>query len=107
MNQFGATHRNTQDLAAGLTKYYPALCGRGGVVQVNNSPPRSNQRLECSLNQIFARLNQHLQPDIFRSPLFFDQTAIESEFGVRCGGKPDFDFLEATFYQGLKQLELL
>ena len=65
------------------------------------------ERFDRALDQILARLHEHLEPDIVRRAVFLDEPAVEGEFGVRRRGKADFDFLEAAFYQRLEQFEFL
>ena len=66
-----------------------------------------DQRLEGALDQILARLHQHLEPHVIRGAVFLDQPAIERELGVRGRGEPDLDFLEAALHEHLEQFELL
>ena len=67
----------------------------------------ANERLKSALNQILACLYKHLQPHVVRRPVFFDQPAIEGEFGIRGRGKAHLNFFESAFHQGLEQFELL
>ena len=65
------------------------------------------ERFHRALDQILARLHQHLEPDVVRHALFLDQPAVEGEFRVRRRRKSDLDFLEADPHERLEQLQLL
>jgi hypothetical protein len=45
------------------------------------------QRFKGAQDQIFPRLGQHLNGDILRDALFFNQLADKVEVGLRSGGK--------------------
>ena len=50
-----------------------------------------------ALDQIFARLHEHLDSDIVRHVAVLDEKADEGELRVRRGREADLDFLEAHF----------
>src|ERR1022692_15174 len=47
----------------------------GGVVKVNDDLFRADQGLERALDQVFARLHEHLEPHVIRGALFLDEPA--------------------------------
>ena len=65
------------------------------------------KRFDRALDQILARLHEHLEPHVVRRAVFLDEPAVEGELGVRRRGKADLDFLEADFHQRLEQLQFL
>ena len=101
------SHGDLHDLVLRLAEDDAALRRRGGVVEVDDDLLRADQRLDGALDQILARLHEHLQPDVVRRAVLLDEPAVEGELGVRRGREADFDFLEAAFHQRLEQLELL
>ena len=62
---------------------------------MNNRPPHAAQRLEGALDQMLARLRQHLHGHIRRNPPRFDQLPAKIKIRLRGGGKADLDLLEA------------
>ena len=64
-------------------------------------------RLECPLDDVFARLGQHLHGHIIRDHILFDQCAHEVELGLGSGRKADLDLLEADLDEQLEKLQLL
>src|SRR4030095_15874206 len=80
---------------------------RSGVVEMDDRSLRANERLDGALDQILARLHEHLEPYVVRRALLLDQAAIEGEFCVGRRGKPDFDFFEPALHERLKKFEFL
>jgi hypothetical protein len=74
---------------------------------MNDHALRPDERLHGLLDQVFARLHEHLNGDIIGDAPFLDEVAIKGEFGVRRGRETDFDFLEAAAHQRLEKLQLL
>ena len=68
---------------------------------------RSRQRFEGALDQVLARLHEHLEPHVVGRAVLFDEPAVEGKLGVGSGGESDLDLFEAAFNQRLKELELL
>ena len=60
-----------------------------------------------ALDQILARLHEHLEPHVIRDAVLLDEPAVEGELGVGGRGEADLDLLEAALHERLKQLELL
>ena len=74
---------------------------------MNDGLVRADQGLDCSLDQVLARLHQYLEPHIVGRAFFLDKPAIEGELCIGRGGKADFNLLEPAFYQRLKKFEFL
>ncbi len=68
---------------------------------------RADERLDRALDQILARLHEHLQPHVIRRVAFLDEQTVEGEFRVRRGRKTDFDFLETGLHERLEQFQFL
>ena len=99
--------RDGLNLFAAFPEHHPALSRRRGIVQVDDHPFGTHQRLDGPLDQIFPGLDQHLDGHVFRNPIFLDEPPIEGELGVRCRWESDLDLLEAAVHQRLEELELL
>ena len=84
------------DFLLGHAEHDAALRRGGGVVEVDDGLLRADQRLEGALDQILARLHEHLEPHVVRRAVFLDEPAVEGELGVRGGREADLDFLEAA-----------
>ena len=74
---------------------------------MNDGFLRADQGLNRFLDQIFACLHEHLEPDVLRRAVFLNEAAVERELRVGRGRKADFDFLEAAFHERLKKLQFL
>ena len=61
---------------------------------MQNGVWRAIKAFNGAVDQMFARLGQHLNGDIIRNVPAFDQLAQEVEISVRCRREPDLDFLE-------------
>ena len=61
--------------------------------------------LEGAADEVFARLHQHLDGDVFRNAVFVDEAAQEVELRIRCRGKADLDLLEPDVTEDLKELD--
>ncbi len=85
---------------------HPALQLRGRVVEVDDGPRRAGQRLEGALDQLLPALDQHLDGDVVGYQALLDDLALEVVVGLRGGGEPDLDLLEADLDQGVEQLQL-
>src|SRR5207249_1997677 len=80
------THRQVNDLLRRHAEDDAALRRRGGIVKVDNDFSRAGERLEGALDEVLARLDQHLEPDIIGRAVLLDEPAVEGELGVRSGG---------------------
>ena len=67
---------------------------------------RAGQRLEGALDQLLPALDEHLDGDVVGDQVLLDDLALEVEVGLRGGGEPDLDLLEADLDQGTEQLQL-
>ena len=90
-----------------LAEHDAALRRRGRVVKMDDGLLRADQRFDGALDQILARLHEHLEPHVVRRAFFLDEPAVERELGVRRRRETDFDFLEAAFHERLEQLQFL
>ena len=72
-----------------------ALQGRGRVVEMHDRAPGAADRLEGALDQLGARLGQHLDRDVVGDQVLLDELADEIEIGLRRGREADLDLLEA------------
>ena len=79
-----------------------ALQGRGRVIEVNDRARRALQRLKGAMDQVFARLCQHLHGHIRRDAALLNQLAAKIEVGLRGGGKANLDLLEAEPHQQIE-----
>ena len=87
-------------------KHHVAPHRRGGVVQVDDGAGRTAQGLDGALDQLGARLRHHHDGHIGGNEVLLDQAAHKVEVGLRCGGKPHLDLLEAHAHQLPEQLHL-
>ena len=67
----------------------------------------ADQRLEGALDQVLARLHEHLEPHVVGDAVFLDEPAVEGELGLRGRREADLDLLEAASSRAVEQLELL
>ena len=67
---------------------------------------RAVQRFDGAMNQLRARLAQHLNRHVRRNAIFFDDAPNEIEVGLRRRRKAHFDFGEADFEQQIPHLQL-
>src|SRR3954465_2890970 len=82
------------DTRFALTEDDAALKLRGRVVEVDDGAWRAPEALEGTLDELFAALRQHLDPDVRGDQVLFNELADEVEIGLRGSRKPDLDFLE-------------
>ena len=68
--------------------------------------PGADQGLVGPLDQVFAGLGQHLDGDVVRDVVAFDQLPDEVEVRLEAEGKPDLDLLVAHPDQQLEHLQL-
>ena len=71
------------------------LQGRRGVVEVHDRLLGAADRLEGALDEVLARLGQHLDDDVIGDHVLLDEHAHEVEVGLRRRGEADLDLLEA------------
>ena len=78
-----SSNGDLNDLVPGHAKDDASLRRRGGVVKMNDCLPRADQRLKCTLDQIFTSLHQHLKPNVLGRPVFLDEPAIKGVLRIR------------------------
>ena len=78
------------------------LQGRGGVVEMHDRLFGAADRLEGALDEVLARLGEHLDNDVIGDHALLDEHAHEVEVGLRGRREADLDLLEA---HGDEQLE--
>ena len=100
--QLGAVDGDVLDPLLVEAEDHATLQGRGGVVEVHDRLLRAADRLEGALDEVLARLGQHLDDDVVGDEVFLDEHAHEVEVGLRCRGEADLDLLES---HGDEQLE--
>jgi len=101
-----AGQRDLLDLGAAHAEHDAAPLRRDGRVQVHDGAPGAAQRIEGALDQVGARLGQHLDGDVVGDAAFLDQLAHEVEVGVRGRRKRHFDFLQAHGHQLFEAAQL-
>ncbi len=67
---------------------------------------RAVEALDRAVDQMLARLRQHLDGDIIRHMAALDQLAKEIVVGLGCRGESDLDLLEAHIDQKLEHPHL-
>ena len=95
------------DFILRLAEHHAALRGRGRVIHVDDHPLRADKRLEGFLDEVLARLHEHLDGHVVGDEALLDEQPVEGELSVRRGREADLDLLEAALHERLKQLELL
>jgi hypothetical protein len=103
----GAVHRDLPDVGAFHAEHDLTPQRRDRVVEVDDRLAGAFQAFERGLDQILARLGQHLDDDVVGDAAVADQALDEVELGGACSGEADFDLLEADFHQQVKEARLL
>ena len=80
---------------------------RDRVVEMDDRGMRAGEAFERSLDQILARLGQHLHQHVFRDAPAIDQPADEIVLGRPGGGEADLDLLEPDLEQEIEEAGLL
>ena len=99
LHQLCTIDRNIHNALAIQPKDLLALHGRSGVVDVHYRPTGALQGLKGLLDQLLARLNQHLNGHIFRNPVIVYEFANKVVVMAGSGGKTHFNFLETHLDQ--------
>ena len=76
-----------------------ALQGGGRVVEVNDRPLGSVQRLIGAANEILAALGEHLDRDVLGNEVALNDLAHEVEVGLGRRGKAHLNLLEAHLHE--------
>jgi len=105
-DQLGTGHRDIDDPGTILPEHDAALQLRGRVVEMHYRSSRPRDGIECSSDQLGARLRQHLDGDILGHEIALDQLTHEIEIRLRSGGKANFDLLEAELDQKIEHTAL-
>jgi hypothetical protein len=74
---------------------------------MHDRPPRATNGFERARHERRARLGEHLDGDVFRNVVAFDQGAHEVEIDLRRGRKSHLDFLEPDVAKHPEQAQLL
>ena len=83
-----------------------SLQGRRGVVEVHDRLLGAADRLEGALDEVLARLGQHLDDDAIGDHVLLDEHAHEVEVRLGGGREADLDLLEAHRDEELEHLLL-
>ena len=103
----GAGDRDALDLLAAHAEHDAAPCRRDGIVEMNDRLFRALQALEAGLDQVLARLGEHLDDHVVGDPVLPDQARDEIELGGTRARKADFDLLHAHLAEQLEEAGLL
>ena len=98
----GAGGGDVGDAVAVQAEDHPALEGGGRVVEVHDGPLRAAQRLERPLDQVLPALGEHLDGDVVRDHVVFDELPDEVEVGLAGRREADLDLLVAHLDQQLE-----
>ncbi len=101
--QRGRPDSDSDDSGSIEAKHDAALSGRGRVVEMYDGARHSAEALERAQDEIGARLREHLHRDVLGNEALLDQLPHEIEIGLRGGGEPDLDLLEADAHELLEQ----
>ena len=102
----GARHRDVDDAVLVRAEHDLALQRGRRVVQVHDRLLGARDRLVRPLDQVLARLGQHLDDDVVRDAVLLDEHPHEVEVRLRRRREADLDLLEAHLHQQLEHLEL-
>ena len=91
-HQLGTAHGQVDDPGAVHIEDQLALCHRRRVVEMHDGALGAGDGFEGALDQMLARLGQHLNGDVIRNQPTLDQLAGEVEVGsaTRRGSRPRF-----------------
>ena len=101
-----AVHRQRHGSGLILAEHDVAKHRRRGVVQMHDSPRRPLQRLEGTIDQIVARLRQHLNRDVMRDQLLVDQGTHKIEIRLRRRRESHLNLFETALQQQLIEFAL-
>ena len=97
--------RNFNDLFLRFAEYLLALNRGCGIIKVNDCLPAALQSLIGFFNDMLTGLRQHLNCNVIRNQILFNQRAAEIILRFRCRRKADLDFLEADSHQFPEKLQ--
>ena len=101
-----AAHREVGDPGPVEAEHHAALDRRGRVVEVDDRPPRTLDRLEGPLDQLRTGLREHGDRDVRGDQVVLDEPPAELEVGRRGGREADLDLLVAELEQEVEHLPL-
>ena len=107
LQQFGAEAGDGDDFGPGFLVDLLALDPGGGVVEMDHGLFHALKRFEGAVDEMLARLHQHLHGYIVGNQVLLDEPAGEVKFNLRGAGEANFDFLEAAGYQQFEKAQLL
>ncbi len=107
LNRFCSIHCDVPDALTIHPENLLALNGGSGIVDMDDRLPRSFQGFISPFDQLRTGLGEHLNGDVIRNPVFFNQLPAEIKVGLACSRKSDFYLLEANFDQKIKKTLLL
>ena len=87
-------------------EHHPALQLGGGIVHMDDGTAHAAQGSERLFHQLLAGLHQHLDSEIVRDQLLFDQFTAEGIVGLGGGGKADLDLPKTNLHQQIEQTTL-
>ena len=106
LDELGARHGDVDDAAVIHAEHDPPLERRGRIVEMDDGTLGAAAGFEGALDELRPALRQHLDGDIIRDHLLFDELAHEVEIGLRCRRKADLDLLEAHVAEQLEHARL-
>ncbi len=66
---------------------------------------RAAQGFKSTMDEIFPRLSKHLNRDVIRNAVLFNQLADKVEIRLRGGGKSDLDLFKPAAQQQIPELQ--
>ena len=101
-----ARHRDVDDARPVEPEDDAALQFRGRVVEMHDRALGAADRLEGLVDQLGARLGQHLDRHVLGDQVLLDDLAHEVEIGLRGRRETDLDLLEAELQQHVEHAPL-
>ena len=98
---------NLLDFFAVLIEHDVSLQCRGRVVNMNNGLLAALNALEGALNLLLAALGKHLNANIIRDPVFFNQLTDKIKFNLTRRRESNLNLLEAKLHEKIPHLKLL
>ena len=108
LQQLSAGQSDFLDLLFVALEYLFALREARGVVYVNDDGSLAAFKgVERFLDNVLARLGEHLNGDVFGNHVVLDERAGQLKFGFAGSGEADLDFLESNLDEFLEVFQLL
>ena len=102
-----ALDRDRLHFLAAHAEHDATPCGADRIVEVDDRRMRALQALKAGLDQVAARLCQHLDLYILGDAILLDQAGDEIEFGRAGRREADLDLLQADLHQQIEEAGLL